>query len=101
AMLAETVRRNLAVDHPLTFILAVAGGPQDETVRVARALARQHPGRVRVVLGTTGSKAGDLNLAWRQVRPDAVLVLDADETIDKESLLHALAALRSAPDVGV
>lgn len=100
-LLAETVRRNLAVDHPLTFLLVVAGSPQDETVRVARRLARQNPGRVRVVVGTTGSKAGDLNLAWRRVRTEAVLVLDADETVDTESLLHGLAALRASPDVGV
>jgi cellulose synthase/poly-beta-1,6-N-acetylglucosamine synthase-like glycosyltransferase len=100
-LLAETVRRNLAVDHPLKFILVVAGGPNDETVRVAQGLARRHPRQVRTLLGNTGSKAGDLNLAWAQATTDAVLVLDADETIDRDSLLHGLAALRSAPDVGI
>ena len=101
AVLPESMAKNLAVPHPLTFILVPATKSTDGTVEVARDLAARHPDRVKVVEGGTGSKAEDLNLAWRAVTTRFVLLLDADETIDEASLLRALHVLKTRPEVGV
>jgi cellulose synthase/poly-beta-1,6-N-acetylglucosamine synthase-like glycosyltransferase len=99
ACLAESLRHNLALPHPLRFILVPAARSTDGTVELCERTAKADP-RVQVVLGDTGSKAGDLNKAWAAVRTDAVLLLDADETVDPDSLRWGLAALRQ-PGVGV
>lgn len=100
-VLPEAVRRNLALPLPLRFILVPAIKSKDGTVEAARRLAREHPDRVEVVLGETGSKAGDLTVAWARVRTDVVLILDADETIDEASLARGFDVLRRHPDVGI
>ena len=92
---------NLALDLPLEYVIVPAAGSSDETVEVAHAAARAHPGRVRVVLGTTGSKARDLNLVWPTVETPYLLVLDADETIDAASLRRLAHALREDHGVAV
>ena len=100
-VLPESLARNLAVGYPLRFLLVPATKSTDDTVALARAFAARHPGRVRVVEGSTGSKAEDLNVAWRHVDTRFVLMLDADETIDEASLLQGLEVLRTRPEVGV
>lgn len=100
-VLPESMAHNLAVPYPLRFILVPATKSTDRTREVARGIAARHPDRVVVMEGSTGSKAEDLNLAWRLVETPFVLLLDADETIDEESLLRGLAVLRQRPEVGI
>ena len=100
-VLPASLAANLAVDPRLRFLLVPATKSRDGTVALAHRLAAEHPERVRVVEGSTGSKAEDLNLAWREVDTDLVLLLDADETIDEGSLRRALAILDAEPDVGL
>jgi cellulose synthase/poly-beta-1,6-N-acetylglucosamine synthase-like glycosyltransferase len=100
-VLAESLARNLAVPYPLRFMLVPAVGSKDDTVALAHRLAAERPDRVRVVEGTTGSKAEDLNLAWSRVETGVVLVLDADEVIDANGLAWGLKALRGHPDAGL
>ena len=99
-VLRESLERNMAIDHPLRFLVVVAATCR-ETVDIARALEAAHPDRVEVVEGVSGSKAGDLNDAWKRVGTPLVLMLDADEVIDPRSLDHGLAVLEKRPDVGV
>lgn len=102
---AETLERamaqNIRLPELARFILVPSVASKDSTVKAARRIAARSRGRVRVILGTSGSKAGDLNEAWRHVETDAVLILDADETIDEGSLVRGLARLRRSPDIGV
>ncbi|HVM45505.1 MAG TPA: glycosyltransferase [Candidatus Thermoplasmatota archaeon] len=100
-VLPMSLEHNLRVPYPLQFVLVPAAKSTDGTVALAHEYARRHPDRVRVVEGTTGSKAEDLNLAWRTIRTPHVLLLDADETIDEASLLRALDHMRRDPQVGV
>ena len=101
SVLPASMERNLKVPYPLRFVLVPATKSVDATVEAAHRIARENPDRVRVVEGVTGSKAEDLNLAWRDVETPFVLLLDADETIDERSLLHGLQVLREDPSVGL
>jgi cellulose synthase/poly-beta-1,6-N-acetylglucosamine synthase-like glycosyltransferase len=101
AVLAQTLAENLAIPYPLRFIVVPAMSSRDGTVEVARSVAAQHPDRVRVVLGTTGSKAEDLNLAWSHIDTELVIILDADETTDASSIVRALTIMRERPEVGI
>lgn len=100
-VLRESLQRNLALPLPLRFLLVPATKSVDGTVQAALDLAREHPGRVRVVLGDTGSKAEDLNKAWPLVDTPYALILDADEVIDAAGLRRGLHVLATEPDVGV
>jgi cellulose synthase/poly-beta-1,6-N-acetylglucosamine synthase-like glycosyltransferase len=100
-VLERSLEANLAVDYPLRFIVVPAIKSKDHTVEIARRALERAPNRVRLVLGDSGSKANDLNKAWAAADTDLVLILDADETIDADSLRHAVALLADHPDVGV
>lgn len=99
-VLRSSLERNLSLSVPLRFVLVPAAA-SPRTVALAHELRDRFPGRVEVVLGTEGSKAGDLNLALAHARTEHVLVLDADETIDEAFVRRALALLQARPDVGV
>ncbi|HET6403041.1 MAG TPA: glycosyltransferase family 2 protein [Candidatus Thermoplasmatota archaeon] len=101
AVLPASLEQNLAVPYPLRFVLVPATKSKDDTVAIAHEYARRYPDRVRVVEGSTGSKAEDLNLAWRTIDTPFVLLLDADETIDADSLQRALDVMHRDRGVGV
>jgi cellulose synthase/poly-beta-1,6-N-acetylglucosamine synthase-like glycosyltransferase len=100
-VLPESMQKNLQIDHPLRFIIVPATKSSDDTVAIAESIALAHPERVRVLMGDTGSKAEDLNKAWLEVDTPNVLILDADETIDGDSLARGLWVLKQQPEVGI
>lgn len=99
--LRESLAENLRLPEDVRFLLVPSVGSLDATVEVAREAAQRHPGRVRVHEGVSGSKAGDLNAAWRLIDTDLVLILDADETIDEASLGRGVRTMREHPEFGV
>jgi hypothetical protein len=101
ACLAASLTHNLAAQPSLRFVVVPAVASTDDTLEVARRFERVHPGRVRVVPGDTGSKAGDLNKAWATLTDPVILLLDADETVDAESLARGHAVFASDPSIGV
>ncbi|MFC6721604.1 glycosyltransferase [Natrialbaceae archaeon GCM10025896] len=73
----------------------------DRTVAIAEEYRERYPDRVRVIEGTSGSKAGDLNLAWEHIDTPYVLLLDADETVDAAFVARGLDVLEDSPSVGI
>ncbi|ARS91308.1 glycosyltransferase [Natrarchaeobaculum aegyptiacum] len=100
-VLPETLEHNLETLSALPFIVVPATKSTDDTVAVARRFETEYPDRLRVIEGTTGSKAGDLNAAWDHVETPYALIVDADEFVDDEFVARGLAHLRDHPDVGV
>lgn len=100
-VLPESLESNLAALEGLSFLLVPASKSTDGTAEIARTFSDRYPERVRVVSGTTGSKAGDLNLAWDHVETPYALILDADETVGPEFVARGLAVLRDRQSVGV
>lgn len=101
AHLRATLERHLRLHEHLQFLVVPAAGSLDDTVLAAEQFARDHPDRVRVVLGTSGSKGGDLNLAWPKVETPYLVVMDTDETIEAPSLRRAVARMRAEEGVGI
>lgn len=99
-VLPESLAHNLKALEGLPFIIVPAAKSDDGTVEVAREF-EDHYDRVRVVEGTTGSKAGDLNQAWRHLETPYALILDADEILDAEFVARGLQVLREHPQVGI
>ncbi len=100
-VLKRATTKNLALALPLEFLLVASANSKDDTVAVARQLAQDHPGRVRVLEARASSKAEDLNEAWPQVRTALVLLLDADEVIDEDALAWGVDLLEREPKVGI
>lgn len=100
AVLPQSLSANLEALPGLQFLVVPAAKSDDGTVEIAQEFAADHE-RVRVVEGTSGSKAGDLNQAWSHVNTSYALILDADEIIDTESVARGLQVLRDRPEVGV
>ena len=101
ALLRESLPRNLALPETFRFLLVASTRSQDDTVAVCERFAREHPDRVAVLAADGGSKAADLNLAWRHIRTDLVLMLDADELVDEAAVRHGLARMRADPSLAV
>ncbi|MDG5759050.1 glycosyltransferase family 2 protein [Natronococcus sp. A-GB1] len=99
-VLPESLSTNLEVLDGLPFLVVPAAKSDDGTVAIAREYAATHD-RLRVVEGTSGSKAGDLNQAWSHVNTPYALILDADETIGLESVARGVEILRERSEVGV
>jgi glycosyltransferase XagB len=90
AVLGETLSRLAATDHPSFEILAVVGDDDPETAAVARAAARRHPGRIRVLVDSNRSKNKPkaLNTALPKCRGEVVGVFDAEDEVHPQLLRH-------------
>ena len=90
AVLAATLSRLAAIDHPAFEILAVVGDDDPETSAVAQRAARRHPDRIRVVIDTSRpkNKPKALNAALPACRGDVVGVFDAEDEVHPQLLRH-------------
>lgn len=89
-VLAGTLRRLAAVHHPDVEILAVVGHDDPATEQVARAVAAEHPERIRVVLDTKWpkNKPKALNTALAECHGDITGVFDAEDEVHPDLLAH-------------
>jgi len=101
SVLTETLQENLDTLEELPFVLVPAERSTDGTIELIEETQEVYPNRVRIVKGTTGSKAGDLNHAWQYIETPYALVLDADETIDIKFVRRGLVQLERHPSAGV
>jgi len=101
AVLPETLKHNLTELEKSPFVLVPAMRSTDGTIELMKNATEVHPERVRVIEGTTGSKAGDLNRVWQYIETPYVLVLDADETIGADFVRRGLIHFNSDPSVGI
>lgn len=90
AVLAATLSRLAAIDHPAFEILAVVGDDDPDTSVVAQRAARRHPDRIRVVIDTSRpkNKPKALNAALPACRGDVVGVFDAEDEVHPQLLRH-------------
>ena len=99
--LSESLPYNLEALPSVQFILLPAAKSNDGTIELMQQAVADHPDRVRLIKGTAGSKAGDLNLVWDAIETPYVLLLDADETIEADFITRGLEVFRNQPNVGV
>ncbi len=96
AVLEETLRRLVAMDHPAFEVLAIVGHDDDATRDVAERVARDHPGQVRVIVDHSWpkNKPKALNTALPQCRGEVVGVFDAEDEVDSRLLRRVDATVR-------
>ena len=99
--LSTSLRENVTALTPLPFLLVPASRSTDGTKELMNAVRDDHADRVRVVEGSGGSKAADLNMVWDYVETRYVVLLDADETISPTFVAQAMRVLTAQPDVGI
>ncbi|OKY78186.1 MAG: Glycosyl transferase family 2 [Candidatus Methanohalarchaeum thermophilum] len=97
----KNLDHNLKALDEASFVLLPATKSTDGTIDLAYRYEEKYPDRVRVIEGTTGSKAGDLNQVWDDIETPFVIILDADETIDAEFVARGLEILKKSTSVGV
>ena len=100
-ILSETLSHNLAALPQADFLFVPAANSTDGTSGIMKRLQSEFPDQIRVVDGTTGSKAGDLNQVWEHINTEYVLLLDADETIVPDSVATAYQELKQQPEIGI
>jgi len=100
-ILPETIEQNLAALDELQLLLVPAAGSTDQTMEIAETYRDRYPGRIRIVEGVAGSKAGDLNHAWSAIATRYVLLLDADEIADLQFVSRAVDLLQRNEDIGI
>ena len=82
-VLGDTLDALAVLDHPDYEVLAIIGHDDPETEAVARAAARRHPDRVRVVMdhSVPKNKPKGMNTALPKCRGDVVGVFDAEDEV--------------------
>lgn len=100
-VLEESLSHNLEALDTVPFVIVPAVRSTDATVEVAEEYAAEYPDRARVIKGTGGSKAADLNLVWEAIDTAFVLVLDSDETVETELIARGLETFETRPEVGI
>jgi cellulose synthase/poly-beta-1,6-N-acetylglucosamine synthase-like glycosyltransferase len=97
-VLAETLERLCAIDHPGFEVIAIVGDDDPGTAEVARAVEARHPGVVRVVVDSNvpKNKPKALNTAIPFSRGDVVGVFDAEDEVDGRLLRVVDAAFRGS-----
>jgi len=95
-VLASTLERLMAVDHPDYEVLVVVGHDDPGTHDVARRAAEPWPGRLRVVVdhNVAKNKPKALNTALPLCRGEVVGVFDAEDEVDPRLLRLVDAAFR-------
>ena len=96
AVLADTVRRLLASDHPAVEVIVVVGHDDPGTAAVARALAAEDP-RVLVVVDDSQqkNKPKALNRALAHCSGEVTGVFDAEDEVAPDLLRHIDSCFRS------
>ncbi|MCW2584211.1 MAG: glycosyl transferase, family 2, partial [Klenkia sp.] len=89
-VLGDTLDALAVLDHPDYEVIAIVGHDDPGTEAVARAAARRHPGRVRVVVDDSvpKNKPKALNRALEHCRGDVVGVFDAEDEVHPQLLRH-------------
>jgi succinoglycan biosynthesis protein ExoO len=94
--LARAVRSALDQTYPVSEIIIVDDGSNDDTVKVARALELDD-GRIKLIeLGTNGGPSKARNAAIANAKSDWIAVLDADDAYLPERLATMLAVTEGA-----
>ncbi|MDB2272607.1 glycosyltransferase family 2 protein [Halorubrum ezzemoulense] len=97
----ETLRENLIELPNAEFLIVPAAASDDGTHAVLADIASEFPDQVRIETGDAGSKAGDLNQIWPLINTPFVLILDADERANRDSVARGLQTLLSNPKTGI
>jgi glycosyltransferase involved in cell wall biosynthesis len=96
----EALRSALAQDHDGRLdVLVVDDGSTDCTAAAVDAIARQAPGRVRLIRQANAGNGAAINAALPLVDGDVVAFLDADDVWPADKLRRQLPAL--VPGVGL
>jgi len=98
AVLADTLERLLAGDHPDFEVVPIVGHDDDATRAVAERVAAAHPGRVHVVVDHSWpkNKPKALNAALPACAGDIVGVFDAEDEVDLRLLRRVDAAFTAS-----
>ncbi|MGZ6869029.1 MAG: glycosyltransferase [Frankiaceae bacterium] len=98
AVLDDTLRRLLLMDHPNFEVIAIIGHDDDETRAVAERVAADHPDRCRVVIDHNWpkNKPKGMNTALPECRGEIVGVFDAEDEVDLRLLRRVDSAFQSS-----
>ncbi|RME29616.1 glycosyltransferase family 2 protein [Candidatus Parcubacteria bacterium] len=99
---AATIASALALKYPprRREIIVVDDGSTDNTARIARRWADEHPSEVFLIRKKNGGKYTALNEALKWARGSYIVTLDADSQPDPEALMHLVAAMEACPQAG-
>ena len=98
AVLDDTLRRLLMMDHPNFEVIAIIGHDDDETREVAERVAADHPDRCRVVIDHNWpkNKPKGMNTALPECRGEIVGVFDAEDEVDLRLLRRVDSAFQTS-----
>ena len=98
AVLEETLRRLLLIDHPAVEVIPIIGHDDDETRVVAERVAADFPDRCRVVIDHNWpkNKPKGMNTALPHCRGEIVGVFDAEDEVDPRLLRRVDSAFQTS-----
>jgi glycosyltransferase involved in cell wall biosynthesis len=95
--IVETLDSALAQTHPRTEIIVIDDGSTDDTLKLARAHAARHPGRIQIATQPNSGASAARNHALRLAQGDFIQFLDADDLLSPRKIELQLALLVTRP----
>ncbi|MDM4767532.1 glycosyltransferase family 2 protein [Pelomonas sp. SE-A7] len=99
--LRATIESVLAQDYPALEYLVIDDGSGDATLAIAEGLAREHPGRLRVLTQANAGQAATLNRGWSLAQGQILAYLSSDDCLCPGAVSAMVAALNAHPEVAV
>lgn len=81
--IAKTIKSISKSDYPSFEVIVVDDGSKDNTLEIARKF---EGGKIRVLHKENGGKGTALNLAIKQAKGKIIFTMDADTTVDPQSM---------------
>ena len=100
AYIAETVESVLRQTWPAFELLIIDDGSTDDTLDIARAIARDDA-RVKSFSSPHGGPAVARNIGLRHASGEFIALLDSDDVWDPRYLSEQLALLRKQPEISI
>ncbi|MBV8220092.1 MAG: glycosyltransferase [Solirubrobacterales bacterium] len=99
----RAIESALAQDYPpeLMEIVVIDDGSTDSTARVVEELARENPGRIRLVRQANGGYIDSTNRAIAESRGEILALLDADDLWLPEKTRLQVEMLQADPSLGL
>src|SRR5881628_3728499 len=92
---AEAIDSALAQTHDCVQVIVVDDGSTDDS----RAVIERYRDRILPVLKENGGQASAFNAGFRHALGSAVIFLDADDMLDRETAARVAAAVAHHPDL--
>jgi glycosyltransferase involved in cell wall biosynthesis len=99
--LEATMRSVLMQDYPALEYIVIDDGSKDESLSIAKRIAKEFPKRIKVLAQPNAGQAATLNRGWGMAQGEILAYLSSDDCLLPQAVTRMVQALNDRPDASV